>query len=309
MNNTSTKKLNCPPEHVGTRLDKFLFTNFPEYSRTYFHDLIEGGNITINTKPIKKPSYQLKEQDIIEITFPPVKEYDLSPCKVDFEVVDVQPDFIVVNKPAGLVVHASESNKDEVSLVNGLLYYFNELKDLLSNSDDCRPGIVHRIDRDTSGLMLVARTQKGQIALSKMFHDRQIHKTYLAVVEGHPPREGRIALPIGRDPKERHKMSHAGICSRDALTHYHTLAYYPEHALIAATIITGRTHQIRVHFAAIGHAIVGDATYGKKNHLITRQALHAWTVSFTYGGKTFTYRQQMPQDMCTLVKRFMLSGK
>lgn len=303
MNNASTKKIICHFEHVGTRIDKFLFTNFPEYSRTYFHDLIEGGHITVNNKPIPKPSYKLKEQDTIEITFPPAKEYDLSPQKVDFDVIDTQPDFIVINKPAGLVVHASESNKNELSLVNGLLYYFKELKALLTTTDDYRPGIVHRLDRDTSGLMLVARTQKGQIALSKMFHDRQIHKTYLAVVEGHPPREGRIALPIGRDPKERHKMSHAGICSRDALTHYKTLAYYPEHALVAASIITGRTHQIRVHFSAIGHPLVGDQTYGKKSKFIKHQALHAWQMSFNYHHKAYTYSQPMPNDIKNLIKQ------
>lgn len=300
-----TEKLICTADHLGLRLDKFLFTHFPDYSRTYFHDLIAEGHITVNDKPTTKPSYALKMDDVVLITFPPTKTYNLTPQKVDFEVVDVQPDFVVVNKPAGLVVHAGESNKDEVSLVNGLLYYFNELKSLLTNADDCRPGIVHRIDRDTSGLLLVARTQKGQIALSKMFHDRQINKTYLAIVEGHPPQEGRIALPIGRDAKERHKMSHAGICSRDALTHYKTLAYYQNHALVAATIITGRTHQIRVHFAAIGHPIIGDQTYGKKSKFINRQALHAWSMSFTYCGTAFTYQRPIPQDMRTLTNKLL----
>ncbi len=301
--NGKTEKLICTVDHIGSRLDKFIFTNFPDYSRTYFHDLIQDGHITVNDKPAAKPSYTLKADDVISITFPPVKAYDLTPKKVDFEVIDVQPDFIVINKPAGLVVHASDSNKDEVSLVNGLLYYFQELKDLLVGTDDYRPGIVHRIDRDTSGLLIVARTQKGQIALSKMFHDRYIHKTYLAVVEGHSPHDGRITLSIGRDAKERHKMSHAGICSRDALTNYSTLAYYPENSLIAANIITGRTHQIRVHFSAIGHPLVGDQTYGKKSHFISRQALHAWNMSFTYQGKEYTYRCPMPQDMKLLVEK------
>ncbi len=301
--NTKTEKLTCAADHIGSRLDKFLFINFPDYSRTYFHDLIEGKYITVNNKIITKPSCLLKLDDSIAVTFPPTPEYDLAPKKVDFGVIDTQPDFIVINKPAGLVVHAGESNKDEVSLVNGLLYYFQELKDLLTKTENYRPGIVHRIDRDTSGLLIVARTQKGQITLSKMFHDRKIHKTYLAIVEGHPPREGCINLPIGRDAKERHKMSHAGICSRDALTHYKTMEYYPQHSLIAVNIVTGRTHQIRVHFSAIGHPLVGDQVYGKKSHFIARQALHAWTISFNYQGKEYTYECPMPQDMTNLIEK------
>jgi 23S rRNA pseudouridine1911/1915/1917 synthase len=304
--NTKTEKLTCTTEQAGIRLDKFLFTHLPDYSRTYFHDLIKGGQITVNQIPIKKPSYSLKESDVVVVTFPPPKKYNLTPQKVDFEVVDVQPDFIVVNKPAGLVVHASESNKNEISLVNGLLYYFKELKELLATTDDYRPGIVHRIDRDTSGLLLVARTQKGQITLGKMFHDRQIHKTYVAVVEGHPPRDGSINLAIGRNRIERHKMSHAGICSREALTHYKTLAYYPDHALVAATIITGRTHQIRVHFAAIGHPVVGDQTYGKKSSFIKRQALHAWHMAFTYQDKEYCYSRPLPQDIKMLIQKIRI---
>lgn len=298
-----TEKISCPPDKHGIRLDKFLFENFPDYSRSYFHNLIERGEASINNIVTTKPSSKLKTNDAIAITFPPAKEYNLDPHPVDFTVIDIQPDFIVINKPAGLVVHAGDSNKDEISLVNGLLYYFAELKAMIPENDEYRPGIVHRIDRDTSGLLLVARNQKGHIALSKMFHDHQIHKTYLAVVSGHPPCDGRINFPIGRDPKERHKMSHAGICSRDALTHYKTLAYYQDQSLVAANIITGRTHQIRVHFAAIGHPIIGDQTYGKKSSLINRQALHAWRISFTYADKVYSYTCQLPTDIKKLISQ------
>lgn len=299
----TTKTCTFNPQENPARLDKFLFEIFPDYSRTYFHDLIEQGNVTVNNTIINQPSFKLKHESTITVTFPPVKQYNLTPAKVDFTIVDVQQDFIVINKPAGLVVHASESNKDEISLVNGLLYYFNELKDLLHDEQDYRPGIVHRIDRDTSGLMLVAKTHKGQLALSKMFHDRQIHKTYLALVDGHPEPQGSINLPIGRHITERHKMAPSGIGSRYALTHYKTLAYYEEQSLIGATIVTGRTHQIRVHCAAIGHPLMGDSTYGKPSHLVDRQALHAWRLSFTYDNIPYAYTQPLADDILNAIKK------
>jgi 23S rRNA pseudouridine1911/1915/1917 synthase len=301
MNNKKIT-LCCQPEHVRMRLDKFLFINFSDYSRSYFHTLIEDKLITVNNILIQKPSYTLKEGDVVTVTFPPQKMYDLTPQQVEFDVIDIQEDFIVINKPAGLVVHAGQSNKDEISLVNGLLYRFSELNSLVTTADGFRPGIVHRIDRDTSGLLLVARTHKGHIALNKMFHDRSINKTYITIVHGHPSKEGQITLSIGRDPKERHKMASAGIGNRQAITNYKSIAYYPLHTLVAANIITGRTHQIRVHFSAIGHSVVGDQTYGKKTHLINRQALHAWQLTFTYQGKQYCYRQHIPEDIKQLIK-------
>lgn len=219
---------------------------------------------------------------------------------VDFGIVDQQPDFFVINKPAGLVVHPTQSALEEVTLVNGLLHRFAEFQGF---EDKERPGIVHRLDKNTSGLMLIARNQKAQIELASMFKNRQIHKTYLALVSNHPPQKGTVDLPIGRHPHERHKMSTFGIEARPALTHYNVLKYYNDSTLIAANIVTGRTHQIRVHCAAIGHGLIGDATYGVSSKLIDRQALHAWKISFEYKGKLHEYTQPVPDDFKNALKQ------
>lgn len=285
-------------EHVGTRLDKFLFSHFPDYSRSYFQQLIDLQKIFVNHKVATKASYPLRLNDVIDINFVHTQEFDLTPRKIDFEIVDEQEDFLIINKPAGLVVHNSNNNKEEDSLVRGLLYEFQDFEQFEETE---RPGIVHRIDRDTSGLLIIAKNQPAQIAFSKMFKQREIHKTYLAVVHGHPEEKGSIDFPIGRHAIKRHKMSHMGINSKPAQTFYNTLAYYKMSSLVAVNIITGRTHQIRVHFSAIGHGLLGDELYGRNSKLINRQALHAWKLSFTYRGAPYSYHCTPPQDFINLI--------
>lgn len=285
------------PSLAGSRLDKYLFTQFPDYSRNYFQELIDQGLIVVNQAKTKS-SYSIKLGDTIDITFT-TKEYNVTPCYVPFEVIDEQPDFLVINKPAGLLVHPTATSGDAVSLVNGLLYRFKEIEQL---EDELRPGIVHRLDKNTSGLMLVAKTRQGLNTLSAMFKKRTIHKTYLAVVSNTPPQAGSIDFPIGRHQTEHHKMAPGGINHRTALTHYTRLATYQDAALVAANIVTGRTHQIRVHFTAIGNPLIGDAIYGAPSPLIDRQALHSWKISFEYNGKTHEYRCPLPDDMKKLVR-------
>jgi 23S rRNA pseudouridine1911/1915/1917 synthase len=286
-------------ENSGQRLDKVLFLQFPEYSRTYFQDIIERGCVLVNSKKSTKSSVHVLLNDQITVNFPPIKEYDMTPQAVDFQVVDLHDDFVVVNKPAGLVVHPSDNNKEEVSLIHGMLHRFKDFSNFTENQ---RPGVVHRIDRDTSGLMLVARNEFAQRNLISMFERRLMNKTYLAVVARHPHQNGKIEFSIGRDPIHRHKMSHKGIGSRDALTFYDVLAYYKDCSLVTAKIVTGRTHQIRVHMAALGHGLVGDSVYGYKSKLINRQALHSWKLSFEYKGKKFDYTLPVPQDMKNLLQ-------
>lgn len=286
------------PTTYGMRLDRYLFMRFPQYSRAYFQHLIDQGCVLINDRIATKSNYSIKPNDHINITFQ-TKECNLTPTPLNFELIDEQNDFVVVNKPAGLLVHHAPSAPEEVALVNGLLYQFQELSGC---KEKVRPGIVHRLDRDTSGILLVARNDEAQRVLSSMFKLRQMHKTYLAVVQGHPPKEGVIDYSIGRHPTERHKMSVIGIDARPALTMYQTIAYYRDSALVAARIITGRTHQIRVHFAAIGHGLLGDETYGHKSAHIDRQALHAWKFSFTYKEKSYSYECLLPDDMKKLIQ-------
>lgn len=281
------------------RLDKALHDNFPEYSRSYFHQLIIDGVVSVNNKTALKPSTSIEDGDIITFYFPPPPSYKTTPRKIDFEVIDEQPEFIVINKPAGLLVHAANTTSTEPTLVDGLLHLFSEFKDF---DDSQRPGIIHRLDKDTSGIMLVARSIPAQFEFSKIFKQRSIKKSYLAVVQGHPEKEGTIDLPIGRHPTHRHKMVHYGIASRNATTHYKVLKYYEKSALIEAQIITGRTHQIRVHCAAIGHKLLGDQTYGIQSPHINRQALHAWKISFDYKGKNFSYTCPAPKDFSSLLK-------
>lgn len=280
------------------RLDKFLHSNFPDYSRSYFQQLIHDGVVLINNRKVTKSGTVLKPNDIVTFYFPPPPSYKATPRKIDFQVIDEQPDFLVINKPAGLLVHAAHTASQEPTLVDGLLHIFSELRDF---NDTQRPGIIHRLDKDTSGLMLIARTIPAHFELSKIFKQRTIKKTYLAAVQGHPTKQGEIRLPIGRHPTQRHKMTHYGIASREAATLYHVLKYYDDVSLIAAQILTGRTHQIRVHCAALGHKLLGDATYGVPSPFISRQALHAWKLSFEYKGKHFNYTCPVPEDFSKLL--------
>lgn len=282
------------------RIDKYLSISYPERSRTYFQELIESDFILVNDKIIKKSRFSPKEGDQITINFPEDKQFDLTPKKVDFEIVDTQKDFLVINKPAGLIVHPSgKTQEDEVTLINGLLYEFSDLSKF---EDKERPGIVHRIDKDTSGLLLVARNSQAQFAISNKFKSREIHKTYLAVVKGHPHKKGKIDFSIGRHPHKRHLMSHASYVGKSALTFYEVVEYYNDCALVSVNIVTGRTHQIRVHFAAIGHGILGDESYGHKSKFISRQALHAHKVSFKYKDQEYNYTCQPPKDIQDLLE-------
>ncbi len=280
------------------RLDKFLLTQFPEYSRSYFQQIIGSGIVTVNTKPVSKTSTSLKKGDSVQLYFPPAKQLRATPQPVDFQIIDEQEDFIVINKPAGLLVHMAHAASTEKTLVDGLLHHFAELN---SFDESVRPGIVHRLDKDTSGLMLIARNTPGHIELARMFREHLVAKTYLAVVHKNLKTDGRIDFPIGRHPSEAHKMSHFGFARKPATTFYSPLKQYNNATLLSVRIITGRTHQIRVHCAAIGHGLYGDETYGIPTPLIDRQALHSWKLAFEYKGQQFNYSTPVPQDFKALL--------
>jgi 23S rRNA pseudouridine1911/1915/1917 synthase len=285
---------------VGTRIDKFLATQLPDRSRSYLKSLIDDGLVLVNNVPCKG-SYAVKLGDSLCITFKN-KPIDLVPMPVAFDIIAQHPDFVIINKPAGLVVHPASSSPGEITLVHGLLHRFAELKTFGS---DERPGIVHRLDKDTSGLLVIARNPQAQAALSALFKQRKMHKKYLALVNKHPDRAGSIDLPIGRHAIERHKMGVFGIGARPALSHYRTLAYYEAHSLVEVAIVTGRTHQIRVHMAALGHTLLGDSVYGSSSPLIKRQALHSWQLMFEYQGKSYSYTCPLPDDMKQVVHKFV----
>ena len=219
------------------------------------------------------------------------------PKRLGVSLVAEHDDFLIVYKPAGLLVHAPSHNNSSVTLVDWLVHSFKELT-TVGTSD--RPGIVHRLDKDTSGLLIIPRTPQSLTAFAELFQARAIQKTYLAVVEGHPPLSGTLDAAIGRDPFHKHKMA-AIPYGRPSLTHYKVIEYFPQCALVEAQLITGRTHQIRVHFSASGYPLLGDSVYGTAHPLIQRQALHAYQISFTYKEQNYSFCSELPDDMRALI--------
>lgn len=312
------------PTQAGQRIDKFLSQALPSYSRSYFQNLIDSGCVTINTHPAKSSS-QVKTGDQVTITLPLEQKKPLyTPVKdnLGIEIIHTDEHFFIINKPANLLVHQTEVATTEPTVVDWLLSNHYELHEV-GQAD--RPGIVHRLDRETSGLLIIPRTNYAHMTFGDMFKKRAMSKTYLAVVEGHPAAQGSIDLSIGRHPVTRKKMTthipqdgslastkiqkipqqEAGI--RPALTHYKVLEYFESHTLVEVKPVTGRTHQIRVHFSAIGHPLVGDYVYGTQSKLIKRHALHAHSIAFNFQNKSFQFNAEIPQDFKQLLSVLKVS--
>jgi 23S rRNA pseudouridine1911/1915/1917 synthase len=268
---------------AGKRLDTFLHERLPEFSRSRLQSWIKDGYVLLDERA-SRASYLLRGAENIAVRpadLPPLKaEAEDLPVKVLYEDADV----IVVDKPAGMVVHAGAGHSSG-TLVNALLHHFGSLS--AGSGDDLRPGIVHRLDRDTSGVLVVARTDKAHQALAAQFRDRTVEKIYLALVHGRMKQaQGRIMSPIARDPVRRTRMTAKLASGRSALTDYRTLEEFEKLSLLEVRIGTGRTHQIRVHLASIGHPVVGDRLYGAPAQVagvpvLGRFFLHAHRLSFT----------------------------
>lgn len=292
-------------EDEGSRLDQFITQQLPTYSRSFFKRLLHAKCVTLNGKPVHKAGTSLKVDDEICVTFPSFKpKIPARKPPVDVEVLYEDSDFMIINKPAGLIVHEPHPLSNETTLVDWLLYHRNSIREI---GPENRPGIVHRLDKDTSGIMIIPLTSRAHAKFGELFKERKIHKRYHALVEGHPDQEGTIDLSIYRHPIHKHKMTADNKISsyqkRDALTHYRILKYFKDSALIEARPITGRTHQVRVHAAAIGHPLIGDVVYGKPNKLIKRQALHAQSIDFVFNGEQFNFSCSAPDDFRNLVKQ------
>ena len=296
-------------DQAGQRLDKFIAAQFPSYSRTFLQEIINNNHVTLNGASACKPSTILKENDRLEVTFS-VPEKKSSPAEKNnhnfgISIIEKQEHFLIINKPAGLVVHQSDTVAQEPTVVDWVVQNFEEIQHIGAVD---RPGIVHRIDKETSGILIIPRTNYAHAQFGTMFKDRTIHKTYLALVHGHPKQEGTINFPIGRHPVLRHKMaiSSPSQCvagkARDAVTHYKVARYFKDTALVEVKPVTGRTHQIRVHFAALGHSLVGDHVYGKKSTLIGRHALHAHAIQFSFQDTHFSFNAPLPTDFETALK-------
>lgn len=260
------------------RIDKYLSElEDLELTRAKVQKLIDNNLILVNNKKIKN-SYKIQNNDIIEIG--KLEEItDIIPEKMDLDIVYEDDDVIVVNKKSGIVVHPASGNYTK-TLVNGLLYHSKNLSKI---NGEFRPGIVHRIDKDTSGLILIAKNDKAHLSLSKQLKNKTTKRKYIALVSGIINHDtGTIDAPIGRDNNDRKKMTVTSINSKNAITHFKVLERYKNSTLIECNLETGRTHQIRVHMKYIGHPIVNDPVYGKKDASSFGQMLHAKTIGFVH---------------------------
>ncbi|VEU82505.1 RluA family pseudouridine synthase [Acholeplasma hippikon] len=275
------------------RLDHYLVENL-ELTRTYITKLIKEGDILVNSLTVK-PGYILKAGDIISVNIPEAKDLDLTPVDMKLDIVYEDDYLLVINKPKGLVVHPSNTYRDN-TLVHGLLH---ELEDNLSDINGVnRPGILHRIDKDTTGLLMVAKTNEAHQILAKDLANHDIKRSYIALVTGAiQNKKGTINAPIGRDPKHRTKNAVVKD-GKHAVTHFEVIKNYRKYALIECNLETGRTHQIRVHMEYIGHPIVGDPLYGIKPLPVDDgQMLHAYKLQFTHPitKKAMTFEVPLPE--------------
>lgn len=306
---TKTFTLTITENDAQQRLDAYLSQQFPAYSRSFLQRLIQEKQVIINNKPANKSSIILKLNDAIVVHFPespePSTHKTVDP-NIKVDIIFEHEHFLIINKPAGLMVHTPNHESETPTLVDWIITHHQEIA-LTGQAD--RPGIVHRLDKDTSGVLIIGRTNYAHTVFGSMFENRTIHKTYLAIVHGHPSKIGSIDLSIGRSTHLRTKMTTvpatqiSTIKTRAALTHYEVLEYFKDYSLVEVKPVTGRTHQIRVHMAAIGHPIMGDIVYGKKSEFIDRQALHAHAINFTFDSKEYALSADIPDDMKKVLEK------
>ena len=299
-------------DEIKDRLDRYLISRLmnefvPQggLSRSYVQRLITENNVLLNGNPTKS-HHIIHEGDIIEIEFPGPKELHVLPEDIPLNIVFEDEYIMVVNKPAGMVVHPAPGNYSG-TLVNAMLYHCSNLAERHGNQQSAeggfRPGIVHRIDKDTSGLLVVAKDEHILALLAKQFKNRTIRRKYIALVKGIMQLdEGDIKLPIGRDKRNRQKMAVTYALGKEAMTHYKVLKRFKDFTMVELTLGTGRTHQIRVHMAYMGHPVLGDSRYGGTGK-IGRQALHAQTLGFSHPvtKKYIEFSSPLPRDMEELI--------
>jgi len=278
----------------GVRLDRFVGDSCPELSRTHAQKLIGDGYITVNSRTAKA-SLKLSPGDKVDVIIPPPPPSPLFPEEIPLRIIYEDDDLLVLDKPAGLTVYPAPGHPGH-TLVNAILSHYPHLADI---SDSLRPGIVHRLDKDTSGVMLVAKNRAAQANLAEQFRGRSVVKAYLVLVKGRlTPEGGIIEAAIGRDPRHRQRMAVVSR-GREARTEYRVIRYLDNFTLLEVMPATGRTHQIRVHLAAIGFPVVGDATYGVKSPHLSRQFLHACKIGFRLPstGEYVEFESELPPDL------------
>lgn len=289
-----------PPAEAGRRLDQFLVQS-SDLSRAAVQRLIHQGRVRIGARP-QKASYRVRPRDRIIVMRPPPEPSEVEPEPIPLDLLHEDEDLLVVNKPPGLIVHPGAGRR-RGTLVNALLHHCPGLTGIGGIQ---RPGIVHRLDKETSGCLVVAKTEMAHQSLSRQFEHRQVKKTYLALVHGLVrAAHGRISLPIGRRERERKRMGVRTRKGRETETTFRVLRSTPDCSLVEVMPTTGRTHQIRVHLSAIGHPVVGDKLYGGRRERKSRlkaahQLLHAWKLGFTHPrtGVWMESTAPLPHDFC-----------
>jgi 23S rRNA pseudouridine1911/1915/1917 synthase len=300
------------------RLDTYLSKSSLHFSRSQINKKIKDGDILVNGEKTK-PSYSVKKGDLVEVSYKPRMPFEIEPQKIPIKILYEDEDIIVLNKEKGIVVHPAKGNSDG-TLVNALLYHCSTLPE---GFDMDRPGVVHRLDEDTTGVIIFAKSQRVHSKIAVQFMRRQVRKIYMAIVWGTPPmREGKISSPIGRSPFDRTLMAVTPLNSRDSLTKFKVLRSYGFASILKILLETGRTHQIRVHLSHFGYPVIGDEGYGGRDKrilrrigldyedvfdkimkIIDRQALHAASIEFTHPIKKRRIRIAAPiyEDMKTLI--------
>lgn len=304
MENDEIKLLKVSEGEEG-RLDKYLSDKLEDMTRSYLKKLISDDKaVLVNGNPAK-PNYKLKPGDIIELAVPEPIELEIKAENISLDIVYEDNDMLVVNKPQGMVVHPAAGNYTG-TLVNALLYHCGD--SLSGINGEKRPGIVHRIDKDTSGLLLVAKNDNAHQKLSSQIKEHSLTRAYKALVHGNIKQDsGRIDAPIGRHPSDRKKMTITDKNSREAVTNFRVLERYGRYTFVEYILETGRTHQIRVHMSKNGHPIVGDKTYGvkKEEFNLTGQLLHAYKVGFIHpvSGEYMEFVSELPDYYMNVLDR------
>lgn len=266
-------------ENGGMRLDKYMTEILTDISRSQIQKMIDEGEILVN-EIVKKSNYKVEAGDVVSYQIIE-KDTQIIPQEMNLDILYEDDDLLVVNKPIGLIVHPAESNEGQVTLVHGLLAHTQgQLSDI---NGEMRPGIVHRLDKDTSGLLVVAKNNKTHQALSQAFIDKTIEREYYVIVDGNfKHKHAHVDAPIGRDPMNRQRMKVTHINGKEARTDFYQVESHPKMSLLRAKLDTGRTHQIRLHALFMNHPVIGDELYGTYKKAIKGHALHAYRVKFIH---------------------------
>ena len=292
------------------RLDVFVSGKYPSLSRSQVKKMIEDGEIRLNGLVVSKAGLKLRTGDVVEFALRPAQPWQVAAQDIPLHILYEDRHLLVIDKPAGMVIHPAPGHR-EGTLVNAILHHCDDLSGI---GGVIRPGIVHRLDKDTSGVLLVAKNDETHRHLSEQFREHRVKKTYKALVFGSPvEEEGTITLPVGRHPEDRKKMSTRSRRGKEAVTRWRVAGRYGETTLLDVDIETGRTHQIRVHLSSMGHPVVGDRVYGGGGRLksirdqalrarlsaMPRQALHAWRIAFSHpvDKREMEFVAPLPEDM------------